>query len=294
MTVINKKNECPPFLIAPGLRIVLLFLSWVLGSILMLFVSLLLNNGSNQDAMMRISVVVQDVLMWVVPAIVTAMIVTRRPARLLAIDCLPSMRQTLLAIFLLIVSTPLMSWIINFNSSIHLPESLSMLETNLRAMEDASQKAVESLLATTSPLGIVVNILIIGLLAGFSEELFFRGALQRILASSNMSVHAAIWISAIVFSALHFQFFGFIPRMLLGATFGYLLLWSGSVWLPMLIHALNNTAYVVFFTTTGSGEPSLDGAASSWVGIAVSCALTIATLVALAKSSKSDRQNLPV
>ena len=60
-----------------------------------------------------------------------------------------------------------------------------------------------------------------------------------------MKAHIAIWITAIIFSAVHFQFYGFIPRVLLGAFFGYLALWSGSLWLPIFAHALNNSLVVI-------------------------------------------------
>ncbi len=75
--------------------------------------------------------------------------------------------------------------------------------------------------------------------------IFFRGALQRIMATGGVSAHAAIWIAAFVFSAFHMQFFGFLPRLLIGAFFGYLLWWSGSLWLPVCAHALNNTMALV-------------------------------------------------
>lgn len=65
--------------------------------------------------------------------------------------------------------------------------------------------------------------------------------------------HGAIWITAALFSALHLQFFGFIPRMLLGALFGYLLEWSGTLWLPIIAHFINNAAGVIVFFVTGEG-----------------------------------------
>ena len=282
------------FLVNPGLRIVMLFLSWIVGSILMLFVSLVLGKLflNNNEAFLRISTVFQDILMWIVPALVTAMIITRQPARMLAIDSLPSGRQIVLGIILLLVSTPFMTWIIKLNSEIHLPESMTSLEAVLRALESNAEATVNALLGANTPGNLIVNILIVGIFAGFSEELFFRGALQRILASSKMSVHVAIWVSAFIFSAMHFQFFGFIPRMLLGAAFGYLLFWSGSVWLPMLIHALNNSIYVVLYSTTGSGDPDFGGGATSWVAVVLSIAFTIMTLYALFQTRDNNKEKI--
>ena len=276
------------FLVTPGLRIMMVFLSWIVGSILMLFVSMLLGRmlDNNYLAYLRISTVFQDILMWIVPALVTAVVITRNPARMLAVDTLPTLRQVVLAVLLLVVSTPFMSWIIRLNADVHLPESLAPLEQWLRTMEQSAQGVVDAMFDSVSPAAVILNVLIIGVLAGFSEELFFRGALQRILVSSKMSVHAAIWITAFIFSAMHFQFFGFVPRMLLGAGFGYLLWWSGSVWLPMLVHTLNNSVYVVLYSFTGSGEPEIAGG-TSWGAILLSVVLTALTVVALARTRRA-------
>lgn len=287
MTMDNFNKNGINFLVTPGLRIVLVFLTWIVGSIMMVFLSLVLSRmfGDNQVSFLRVSTVFQDILMWIVPAVATAMIITRQPASLLAIDRLPTGRQTLLGVILLIVSTPFMSWIIKLNSEMHLPESMSALEEALRQMETNAEQVVAALLSADTPGAIIVNLLIIGVMAGFSEELFFRGALQRIMASGKLPVHAAIWITAIIFSAMHFQFFGFIPRMLLGAAFGYLLWWSGSVWLPMLIHTLNNSMFVVLYSITGSGEPDIEGS-TSWVAVLLSVVFTALTILALSKSRR--------
>jgi len=85
------------------------------------------------------------------------------------------------------------------------------------------------------------------------EELLFRGVVQRILTEMTRNHHWGIWLSAALFSALHLQFFGFIPRLLLGAIFGYLLVWSGSLWLPILAHFVNNAGAVIALWLSGKG-----------------------------------------
>ena len=98
-------------------------------------------------------------------------------------------------------------------------------------------------------------------MAGLSEEILFRGTLQQLFLSSGLNRHLAIWITSIIFSAIHMQFFGFVPRLLLGAYFGYLLWWSRSLWLPVIIHAFNNS--IVVYSTWKSGEISEGGGDSS-------------------------------
>ena len=85
----------------------------------------------------------------------------------------------------------------------------------------------------------------VGALTGIGEELTFRGIIQSLVTEKSNNHHIAIWVTAILFSAIHLQFFGFFPRMLLGAFFGYLLVWSGSIWLPIYAHFLNNSMAVV-------------------------------------------------
>jgi membrane protease YdiL (CAAX protease family) len=99
---------------------------------------------------------------------------------------------------------------------------------------------------------LILNIGLMALLPAFAEELTFRGTLQQILKGEGVRVtgyrtHAAIWITAFVFSAIHMQFYGFIPRMLMGALFGYMLVWTGSLWIPVTMHFTNNALAVIAY-----------------------------------------------
>lgn len=269
------------FLVSPGRRIAMLILTYFVGFVVTAFATTLLlkiGTGGKELAMLRIAAVVQDIFMFILPPLITALIITRQPVRLLALGKGPSMNMTVLAVLVMIVSTPVMSWIIELNESIHLPGSMKDLEAQLRLMEDNAAAAVDTLLGPSTPFNLVINVLVIGVMAGFSEELFFRAGLQRLLSTTKMSSDVAVWIAAFIFSALHMQFFGFVPRLLLGVFFGYLLVWSGSVWLPMLIHMLNNSIYVILKQVTGSGEPEFGGAESSWIAITLSAILTIAAI----------------
>ncbi len=207
------------------------------------FMSKLLTD--NIPATLRISAMLQDVFAFIVPAIATAMIVTRRPAELLCIPTLLSLKNIALIIAMLFVSIPLQENIIYWNYHITLPDCLEGFGRAARELEDASFRTMSLLLSNTSIGALILNLLIIGLAAGFSEELLFRGCFQRLLTTGGVNRHVAIWIVAIVFSAMHFQFYGFVPRVLLGAYFGYLLIWTGSIWAPVLAHTLNNMMFVI-------------------------------------------------
>lgn len=136
---------------------------------------------------------------------------------------------------------------------------MSEIEIWMRSSEAAAAKLTEQLLSGTSWTDLVANLIIIAVMAGFGEELFFRGLLQKLVSDffNNQSDdakakrkkwtnHATIWIIAFIFSAIHFQFYGFFPRFLLGAWFGYLLLWTESIWIPIIAHTTNNALSTIF------------------------------------------------
>lgn len=283
------------FLIPSGTRLILLLLTFVVGAVVTGLLSSVLMQAGGPDkavAMLRIATVAQDLLMMGLPALVTALICTRQPVRLLAVAKSPDVRQIVLAILVMLVSSPLMSWIIELNASMHLPESMAAFEAKIRAMEDGAAGAVDMILGPHDIPNLIVSVLIVGVLAGFSEEIFFRGALQRLLATARIGNIGAIWVAAFIFSAIHMQFFGFVPRLLLGAFFGYLLLWSGSLWLPILAHAINNSLYIILKYTTGSGDLEPTSAAGSWAAITVSAVLTAVGLWLLWKSRVRPDNNL--
>lgn len=158
-----------------------------------------------------------------------------------------SVKSTAIAgvVITFLFALPMLNQIIYWNANMHLPQSLSGIENVLRNWENSSAEYTAVLLSTTSVGGLIVNILVIGVLTGFCEEIFFRGALQRTLTTRGVSGHLAVWISAFIFSAVHFQFFGFVPRLLLGAFFGYLMLSTKSLWTSAFAHALNNSLVVI-------------------------------------------------
>lgn len=269
------------FTVAPPRRMILLALLFVAGfCIAGVLAGILATLGGETRALAftRIATVLQDIFMLVLPAVVTALIVTRRPATLLGVDRSPGLWPVALTIATMLVASPMMDVIIAWNAHLTLPESLAGVERSLRAAEQSAARAVETILGPHSAGNLAVSLLIVGMLAGFSEELFFRGAMQRILNSAPMSGAAAVWITAAIFSLVHFQAFGFVPRLLLGAYFGYLMLWSGSVWLPIVAHVVNNSLYVILRYTTGSGELDIAGASMPWLAVASSVVLTGAGL----------------
>ena len=282
----------------PAMTLVLLFSLFAFFLILTPILTGLLGRICHKpDAILRIAMVIQDLLVFILPALLTALVSTRLPARLLCIDTKPRAIIALWSLLTLVVSIPAMNAIIEWNQNLHLPEAMNGFESTMRQLESNAQAVTDSLMAGASVPSLVVSILIIGVLAGFSEELFFRGAMQRIMSASRMNIHAAIWTTAFIFSLFHFQFFGFVPRLLLGAYFGYLLWWSRSLWIPVFVHMFNNSL-VVFTTWRNANNPDaaididkLGSALSTFPAIAMVCASIALTITALYFTERQCRKD---
>lgn len=190
---------------------------------------------------------VQDVFAFIVPAILAMAIFYIRPLHVMCLDRAPSFKAILVVLAFYLVSLPAMNWLVDLNQSMSLPSWMSGIEELMRDMEDSAADATEQLLDINTLWQFLSSVFVIGVMAGLSEEMLFRGAMQRTMQDSRLNTHAVVWITAIVFSAFHMQFFGFIPRMMLGAWLGYLLVWTRSLWVPIIAHTLNNST-VVFFS----------------------------------------------
>ena len=127
----------------------------------------------------------------------------------------------------------------------HLPYWLSGVEKWMVEKEDHANNIINQVMDSPAFGTMIMNLFIIAILPAVAEEILFRGVLQKILYNLFKSGHAAIWVTAFVFSTIHFQFFGFVPRFILGLVFGYLFFWSGTLWLPVISHFVNNAVPVV-------------------------------------------------
>ncbi len=225
-------------------RLLLLMLAFVIGYFIFGVMSALVLGrfGSDSTPAMRIVAVFQDILLFIIPPLVTAVIITRRPAELLSLTRPVAAMPLVLGLCAMVAAMPAMDTVIWLNQQLPLPQGLS---STMQQLESNAETMVKALQGPHTMPDLIMSVLIVGVFAGFSEELLFRGALQRILTTGGVRPHAAIWIAACVFSLMHMQIYGFVPRMLLGAMFGYALWWTGSLWVPMIMHIFNNTLFLI-------------------------------------------------
>lgn len=232
---------------------------FILGFFLMGIVAAVVVKGFNLDIDSRdcklILSVVQAVCLFIIPALLCASLfplITRQqiatldsPATFLGLSRAPGWLPVCGVIFAYLIAIPALNQLIYWNSTLTFPDSLADWGDTFVEMEQKAQDSSQTMIFTTSVGSMLVNLLVVALVTAFAEEIFFRGALQNTIAL-KASPYTAIWIVAFIFSAAHFQVFGFVPRLLLGAWFGYLLVWTKSLYVPIIAHTLNNAVVVLF------------------------------------------------
>ncbi|RRB00712.1 CPBP family intramembrane glutamic endopeptidase [Larkinella rosea] len=198
-----------------------------------------------------------------------------------------------LVALLTITFMPFNGLIIEWNQNIDFPDALAGLEKWMKQKEDQMAGLTDFLTNFTSPIELIIALLVIGVIPGIGEEVLFRGMVQRKLAQWTGNIHVAIWVSAVIFSAIHIQFYGFVPRVLLGALFGYVYVWSGNIWVPILAHAVNNGFTVLMVWLHHRKLISVDIENTATVpltGALISLLLTIGFLVFFRKSNQLPSQ----
>jgi membrane protease YdiL (CAAX protease family) len=166
-----------------------------------------------------------------------------------------------LGVCFMITISPIVEW----NMNAQFPDFMKSFDEWARGKEEQLIGVTKLLTSFRSFDQYLFSLLVIALLPAIGEELVFRGLIQNEIQRGGVNPHAAIWIAAILFSAIHMQFFGFIPRMLLGAMFGYLYLWSGNLLIPIIGHFIHNgfTLTMIYLYNIGSIDVNVDSEESA-------------------------------
>ena len=245
---------------------------------------------------LRISQLVQQVLLFFIPACFCAYLFNKNTSSYLKINQKPPINQTTFAVFLIFTIQPFISFTSYYNRHMKLPEFMSGVEVWFQNSENAAMMMLERLLAGNSIETLVFNLFIVAVVAAIVEEFFFRGVLQQIINKITNNYHWAIWITAFIFSAVHMQFYGFVPRLLLGALLGYLFVFSGSLWVPIIVHFINNAAGVLLYYFY-KGTPQYEsieniGAKDMWWTAVLSFVLTAIILYYMSREYTRKSKNI--
>lgn len=261
--------------------------------LLTLLTTLLTDGDLNSIRTVKQMQLIQSLILFVGSPLLLAYFWSEKPLQYLHLKSRNKPSTYLLVIVAMVLAIPLINLLTDLNRQISLPASFAPIESWMRTTELQLEEITMKIVNVHSMSDLIFNLLLIAVLAGLGEELFFRGIIQTVFTEWKNPIWA-IWVAAFIFSFIHMQFYGFFPRMLLGAFFGYLLLWSGNLWLPILAHTINNGVAVVFYYLKFNGVkvPDIDtiGTGDTIYLSALSLILTSLCIVILRKNFKTKAE----
>jgi len=240
-----------------GWFIFIVFLSFLLASLISIVIIVLfglnpeeLSETQNLIAnghihLLKYLQIVQSVFLFIVPSVIFPFFITKNPGTWLQVKRRISWQTAILISLLMIFMFPVTNFFAEFNQTFHFPNFMENIYTWMLQKEEQLATLTKQFLKGNNTGELILNIFMIALIPAIGEELLFRGVLQKIFSNWTKNIHWGIFLSAFLFSAIHMQFLTFLPRFFLGAVFGYLLVWTHSLWAPILAHFLNNGIAVV-------------------------------------------------
>lgn len=256
----------------------LLIFGLVFSSVFGVFV-VMMNGGNLTDLRnLQLIQVLNQVIGFLLPAVLYVMLVKEKPFNYLGFKKIPT--WSLLGVVAMFTVIPFLSMVTDRNDSIVFPESMRAWEEQLRGIQEKSEEIIKMFIGQGS---LFSSLLIIAALAAVSEELLFRSVIQKSLIRLFANTHVAIIVTAVIFSAFHFDFFGFFPRFILGLMLGYMFWMSGSIFPSMLMHFANNATIVILYYLNTRGFIDIDvehfGSTSNVILILLSLIVTIAIFI---------------
>ncbi|MFA8433772.1 MAG: lysostaphin resistance A-like protein [Marinifilaceae bacterium] len=239
-------------------------------------------NTMNKDVnlpLLKYYQVMYSLGLFVIPPFLLAYLFHHRISEYLCLNVSAKRTKYVLAALLTILALPLINLMAEFNSHLSLPDFLSGVEEWMRNSEENVKVITEKFLEMKTTGDLMINLFMIALIPALGEELLFRGIFQKLITKWTNNKHAGIILAAMAFSALHLQFFGFLPRMMMGILFGYLLIWTGSLWIPIVAHFINNSMAVIFYFLVARGYfpeevNNIGSTDNGWAASIISLALT--------------------
>ncbi len=195
---------------------------------------------------LKVFQLLQGILVFGLPAWLCAYLWSQNSANYLSIKKPYHYSNWVTAVIIIIGAFPIVNLLSYLNNAIELPAYMAPLEMWMRAMEMSANALIEEFMQTRGIWALLFNLLVMAITPAICEEMLFRGVIQRILGNA-LGKHWGIWLSAFIFSFIHLQFYGFFPRLLLGALFGYMLLYSGSLWIPIVAHFTHNALSIIIY-----------------------------------------------
>ena len=239
--------------------------------------------------------ILQGIGLFILPALLIAILFFEKGLLQFGYRKSPSFVSIFWVIVVVFFGLPVVNQLTAWNISLELPEFLSGIEEAMKRMEDSAALLTEAFLSTKTIWGLMVNLIMIAVIPAIGEELFFRGILQKFFIDWTKDPLRGIIITAFFFSFFHLQFYGFLPRLYLGVLFGLMYYWSGTIWLPIIAHFINNGAAVIVYFIFGKEvvEQNLDSVGTienNWFFFIISLFLVVVSLFKIYQQSSGSKQ----
>ncbi len=186
--------------------------------------------------------VFQFIGLFLVPSFVCAWLFSSNTKKYLRLQEPHGESYWIIGMLVMILAIPFVQWLGEINRNMHFSGSIGKWVND---KENGANKTVMALLSKRTWQDLLLNIFLIAGLAAVGEELLFRGVAQRLFIKLFKRVWPGIIITAFLFSAIHFQFYGFFPRFVLGILLGVIYWYSGSIWTAMLAHFVYDALLII-------------------------------------------------
>jgi uncharacterized protein len=236
---------------------------------------------------MRWAQLINSIVVFVLPVAILALVFRSDKLRFFNLHNSINAKQTVNVVILFVIAIPIVGLSSYLNKAILDLPALNAFKIYNNVIEQSLETMAKTFFSDKSISGLISNIIVVAIGAAVTEEIFFRGTLQRLFHENIKSIHLSVWITAILFSAFHMQFSGFIPRMILGALLGYIYIFTGNLWLPIIGHFVNNALGVIgnhFNITQLSDTESMKPNATLYLVATVCIGITVFLLVKIRNS----------
>lgn len=213
------------------------------------------SDTTSQISILKLFQFLSQLSIFAIPPIALVWVLRKKEVNFLCLRKLPDISIFFALLMLAITALPLIQFTMEINAQMHLPDFLKGMEDWMLEKETLAGDLTIKFLDVSTLLGFAVNIVVLAVMPAIGEELIFRGLLMKWFGKAISNIHVNIIIVAFLFSAIHMQFYGFIPRFLLGVLLGYTYYWTQSIWAPIWLHFVNNAFTVsAYFWVKSSGS----------------------------------------
>lgn len=234
---------------------------------------------------LKVIQVVSTVIIFFIPAIITARIMSAKPFFRLGFQTGVKLNRAVVAVLLMLCALPLVGFLAEVNKAIPVTDAMRKM---FDSMESQYAEQVKLIATFKNPTDYIIALFIIALVPAIVEEIFFRGAMQSIFMRWFKIPWLVILITSFIFSAIHFSWYGFIPRMALGMVLGYIFFYTGNLWYSIIGHFFNNalSISVLYWQYTKDKKINMEvGESAPWWAGVLSIAIVIALFYLLKKIS---------